>query len=103
MSVRISKRTARKGMTVYHSTFTSWGKGVIREITSSIFDTRQKFYVIDFDGRDEPVRLNSLRGIRSTPNRKKIKSMVALYESRGFKAVDGGDRLVLPDEAKGGS
>lgn len=94
----MKKKDARLGATVYHSIFTTWGKGVIRGIHESIFDAKIKFYIIDFEFRDEPVRLEGLSGLRKTPNRTKIKAMVEMYRSRGTEAIDGGDRLILPDQ-----
>ncbi len=93
-------RDVQPGATVYHSLMTHWGKGIVRKVVpigslESMFERGTKRVIVDFDGLDSPARLQ-LRELRKTPNRKKIRDMVAIYQKRGVNAQDGGDRLIIP-------
>ncbi len=91
----------RPGTKVYHTLFTHWGKGVVERIDGvgyleGMFEGGDKRAVVRFEGCDGTVRIRA-NELRKTPNRKKIRSMVELYRKRGVDAVDGGDRLVMPE------
>lgn len=98
------KRTDIKvGMTVYHSIYVHWGPGVVKEITyrnfvENLFEKGSTIrVVVEFDGLEEIVRvIPSL--LRKTPNKKKIREMVAMYNKRGTAAIDGGDRLIISND-----
>lgn len=94
----------RPGVLVYHSLYTHWGKGVVFRIAhvdalTAMFErgTTQRV-LVKFEEHDEAT-LVTLQMLRKTPNRKKIREMVAMYQKRGVGAKDGGDRLVLPIDA----
>lgn len=98
----------KKGDVVYHTIFTHWGRGVVKEIrhTTGLENMFEKGrglgpvrIMVDFEGIDGLARMTS-RELRKTPNRKKIKDMVALYKKRGVDAVDGGHILILPKKRR---
>ena len=101
----MNRKNLRPGTVVYHSTFTSWGKGVVEQVVcadclEALFERGRGsvWVIVQFEHRLPPGKARmSPRELRKTPNRKKIKSMVALYAMRGETAVDGGDRLILPE------
>lgn len=102
----MNRRDIRPGVTVYHRTYTHWGKGTVVRITvanvlENIFECRSGSLrvVAEFEGLTKPARL-PLRELRKTPNRKKIKEMVEFYKNHGIEAVDGGDRLILPEKKR---
>jgi len=90
----------RPGTIVYHRILTHWGKGKVIKISfvdcyEAMFERGSRRIVIDFEGLETPARLK-LSAIRKTPNKKKIREMVAFYQGRGVDARDGGDRLLIP-------
>ena len=90
------------GDTVYHTLSTHWGPGIVEAIERAIpFETwfeRGKFRVIvQFENHTGSSRLRFTE-LRKTPNRKKIREMVAMYRKQGVDAQDGGDRLILPKQ-----
>jgi hypothetical protein len=90
---------------VYHKLLVSLGPGrvlkVVRSsLTEMVFEKRSGRYrvIVAFEyGPKEPVRVVP-SDLRKTPNTKRIKEMVLFYRERGRAAVDGGDRLILPDD-----
>lgn len=89
------------GVTVYNKLYVSWGKGMVIAVAhadglETLFERGSRFrVVVKFESMEKPVRLMP-KFLRATPNRKRIKEMVAYYQSRDVKAIDGGDRLILP-------
>ncbi|MHC4868014.1 MAG: hypothetical protein ACYTEX_28415 [Planctomycetota bacterium] len=89
---------------VYHSLYTHWGKGVVQRIVhvdplTALFEkgtTRRA--LVQFEAQKEPVQVLAAM-LRKTPNRRKIREMVAMYARRGVAAQDDGDRLILPNSA----
>jgi hypothetical protein len=92
----------RPGVVVYHNIYVSWGKGVVQQVLTSIFDPRIKSIEVKFEGIEDVVR-QKLPELRSKPNRKRIVGMIDLYAKRGVQAIDAGDRYILPDSDKGQS
>lgn len=94
-------RDVHIGMVVYHVTFTHWGPGIVMAIAScncleGMFERGSRRVIVRWESGSR--HRAHLRELRKTPNRKKIRSMVELYQRRGINAKDGGDRLVLPKE-----
>jgi len=101
----MNRRDIKRGMTVYHNIFTHWGPGCVIGIVAAgslerLFERGSLRVLVRFESHDKPVRLQ-IREIRKTPNRKKIKQMVDLYQRRGTNAIDGRDRLILPPKDSG--
>lgn len=98
-------RDVYEGAVVYHVTYVSFGRGVVSHIRAAtplelIFDRRKKHVVVKFEHTDGLVDAQASQ-LRTTPNRKKIREMIAYYATRDKVAADGGDRLILPSENKG--
>lgn len=98
----MNRRDITIGMTVYHNIFTHWGPGIVQRMSQpnlleSLFESKGYRVLVLWSHHPDPLRVQ-LKEIRKTPNRKKIRSMVALYQMRGVDAKDGGDRLILPKE-----
>ena len=96
----MNRRDVTIGMTVYHGLFTHLGPGIVKDVCGTfgleaMFEGRGIRVVVQFNDGKTPHRLR-LSQIRKTPNRKKIKEMVAVYQSRGVDAKDGGDQLIIP-------
>ena len=92
------------GATVYHTLMTHWGKGIVKEVVlvdalERVFERGTRRILVDFKHRPLTVRL-TLRELRKTPNRRKIRDMVKFYQGRGVDAKDGGDRLILPSRTR---
>lgn len=90
----------REGGTVYHVLMTHWGKGIVEQVVlvsalERMFERGTRRVLVNFDAVQGTVRM-TVRELRKTPNRKKIRDMVEFYQGRGVNARDGGDRLVLP-------
>ncbi len=91
----------KPGAEVYHSIFTHHGKGVVEKVVNADCLTRMferggpRRVIINW--ADGSRTTTQLYAIRKTPNRKKIRDMVACYARRGKVAKDGGDRLILPE------
>lgn len=97
----MNRRDIRKGMTVYHSLYTHWGRGIVQGIDAPnygeiLFERGGIRVLVAFEGSRSAVSRMRLRELRKTPNRKKLKAMIELYRTRGVDARDGGDRLILP-------
>jgi ribosomal protein S17E len=98
-------RDVYEGAVVYHVTFVSWGRGVVQHIRAAtplelIFIPRKKYVVVKFEHNECLVEAQASQ-LRTTPNRKKIRKMIAYYATRDKVAADGGDRLILPSEVQG--
>ena len=96
-------RDITSGGVVYHSLFTHWGPGTVEKVVSvdlleSMFERGNRRVLVKFDCHETAVRLRNTE-IRKTPNKRKIREMVAVYQSRGVDARDGGDRLILPGKS----
>lgn len=93
-------RDIRRGMTVYHTIFTHFGPGIVEGIVTCdglerLFERGNRRVLVLWDKSDKASRMQ-LREIRKTPNKKKIRTMVEIYQRRGVDAKDGGDKLILP-------
>ena len=89
-----------KGAVVYHCVYTHWGKGIVQDVVVAnlfeyLFEKGNRRVLVKFVAHDTVTRIQS-NSLRKTPNRKKIRKMVALYRKRDVAAEDGGDRLILP-------
>lgn len=89
------------GSTVYHTIMTHWGKGIVERIDGAnyleaMFEKGNRRIVIRFEGREGLARLQN-RDLRKTPNKKRIREMVEFYKGRGVKAINAGDRLIIPE------
>lgn len=98
----MKRRDVKVGARVYHTVFTHWGSGVVQGIVranamEALFERGAYRAVVHFAAHTESVR-TILPHLRKTPNRKKIRDMVAMYRKRGVDAQDGGDRLILPTD-----
>lgn len=98
-------RDVYEGAVVYHVTYVSFGRGVVSHIRAAtplelIFDRRKKHVVVKFEHTDGLVDAQASQ-LHTTPNRKKIREMIAYYATRDKVAADGGDRLILPSENEG--
>lgn len=92
-------RDIKPGKVVYHSVYTTKGRGVVVGVTESslleavVTGKVRKYALVNFEHGGECTC--SLSMLRKFPNRKKIKEMIAYYTSRGTPAEDGGDRLII--------
>ena len=91
------------GGEVYHGVYTHWGRGVVRRVCGvnmmeAMFERGRRRVEVEFEGVEGVVRLEAA-ALRKTPNRRKIREMVAMYRKRGLDAVDGGHVLLLPESA----
>lgn len=91
-----------RGGKVYHTLFTHWGEGVVERIDGINFfealcERGKRRVVVKFEFFDNSTRLQNT-ALRKTPNKKKIREMVASYKKRGVEAVDGGHILILPEK-----
>lgn len=88
------------GAIVYHKIYTHWGKGVVEKVVSTtgleaMFERGSRRAIVRFEHEEGAARCNA-SVLRTTPNKKKIREMVKLYQERGVDAQDGGDRLIIP-------
>ena len=93
-------RDVKRGMTVYHTIFTHLGPGTVVDIVpccslERMFERGNRRLLVQWAGGDKPNRTH-LCEVRKTPNKKKIRDMVEIYQRRGVDAKDGGDILILP-------
>ena len=97
-------RDVKPGVEVYHGVYTHWGKGIVQRVVcvdylEALFERGSKRVLVQFEAHDTPTRMR-LQELRKSPNRAKIKRMVAIYQKRGVDAKDGGDRLILPGKER---
>jgi hypothetical protein len=88
------------GAIVYHKIYTHWGKGVVEKVVATagleaMFEGGSRRAIVRFEYEDGVARCNA-SALRPTPNKKKIREMVEMYQKRGVDAQDGGDRLIIP-------
>ena len=91
----------KPGTEVYHSLIVSRGKGIVEavvglDLLEAVFEHRGGNKRIIVNWTDGARTRSSLRSLRKSPNRKRIRELVAYYETRGTVAEDGGDRLIFP-------
>lgn len=103
----MNQRDIKVGGTVYHCIFTHLGKGEVLSVgrkngLEAIFDRGGGPWriMVRFEHSDGKVHRVTSRCIRKTPNRKKMREMVAVYADRGQTAIAATDRLILPAEVR---
>lgn len=74
-------RDIKIGMTVYHSFFVHWGKGVVKAIATSLCSSGKR-YAIDWENQGK--KICRIRDLRKTPNKKKIQELSDVKMYREF-------------------
>lgn len=96
----------KPGAVVFHTIFTHWGRGVVVhvrgvDVLENLFERGRWRAVVEFEGLDKRAALRASE-LRKTPNKKKMRAMIAFYQARGVNAriSDSGERLLIPKKTK---
>lgn len=86
-------------MNVYHAINVQYGRGTVKRIIRGPHRATTTLIAVAFDGVAEEVICKTSE-LRKSPNRGKIKLMLAEYFRLGVEAVDGWDCVVIPEQRK---
>ena len=82
-----------QGASVYHAFQLHLGPGIVKDVITIKEKPLQKpirRILVEFQQSDKIVEAN-INELRISPNKRRIKDMVALYQSRGQPVIDHGD------------